>query len=76
MQSTVAGASMGPELGVEGGGGKGEGGGPIICCRRCLKVGGGGSAVGVGESGFKLVKVGGAVPVEGRVKKNTQKTKI
>lgn len=68
MQSTVAGASMGPELGVEGGGGKG-GGGPIICCRRCLKVGGGGSAVGVGESGFELVKVGGAVPVEGRAKK-------
>lgn len=58
--------------------GKG-GGGPIICCRRCLKVGGGGSAVGVGESGFELVKVGGAVPVEGRAKKkkkNTQKTKI
>lgn len=66
MQSTVAGASMEPKLGEEGGG-KGEEQGPIICLSACFEEVGG-SVVGVGESGFGF---GGG---EGRGKKQDLRT--
>lgn len=63
----------GPIWGRKRGGKRGELG-PIICLRGCLKRWEGSVVVGVGESGFELVEVGGVV--EGRGRKQDLRTYV